>query len=115
MTDQTQAGKWTPATFVPEERRGLHRPNAVEWMLMVTGVSLCAAGTVGVVIGLALFLASFYSGFFMKPAVARGLYFGECPYCGAKMSATHYQDELGCPSCQQTVRVHDNKFETIGI
>jgi hypothetical protein len=111
MTDQTQTGKWTPAKFVPEDRKGLHKPNAIEWMLMVTGISLCAMGTVGVVIGLALFLGSFYSGFFVKPAVARGLYFGDCPYCGAKMSATHYQDELGCPSCQQTVRVHDNRFE----
>ena len=54
----------------------------------------------------------FYSAFFVKPKVARGLYFGDCPYCGAKMSATHYQEELGCPSCQKMVRVHDNKFET---
>lgn len=111
MTDQTQTGKWTQATFVLEDRKGLHKPNAIEWMLMVTGVSLCAMGTVGVVIGLALFLGSFYSGFFVKPAIARGLYFGDCPYCGAKMSATHYQHELDCPSCHRTVRVRDNRFE----
>src|SRR5882757_8753769 len=112
MAGQVSEIKSTEAKFVPEERKGLHKPNSVEWMLMVTGIAICATGTVGVVIGLALFLVSFYSGFFMKPKVARGLYFGDCPYCGAKMSATHYQEELGCPSCQQMVRVHDNKFET---
>lgn len=111
MTDQTHGQKWTPAKFVPEDRKGLHKPNSIEWMLMVTGVAICGMGGWFVAVGLAIFLATFYSAFFVKPAVARGLYFGDCPYCGAKMSATHYQEELGCPSCTQTVRVHDNKFE----
>jgi hypothetical protein len=111
MTDQTHGQKWTPAKFVAEDRRGLHKPNSIEWMLMVTGIAICGVGGWFVAVGLAIFLAAFYSAFFVKPAVARGLYFGDCPYCGAKMSATHYQEELGCPSCAQTVRVHDNKFE----
>ncbi len=110
MTDQTQGGKWTPATFVPEERKGLHKPNSLEWMFMLAGVSICGIGGWFVAIGLAIFLVTFYSAFFIKPAVARGLYFGECPYCGAKMSATHYQEDLGCPSCQQVVLVRDSKF-----
>jgi hypothetical protein len=111
MSDQTQAGKWTPATFVPEVRKGLHRPNSIEWMLMVAGVGICGIGGWFIAIGLALFLVSFYYGFFVNSAVARGLYFGDCPYCGAKMSATHYQDELGCPSCERIVRVRDSRFE----
>ena len=72
--------KSTEAKFVPEARRGLHKPNSVEWMLMVTGIAICAIGSFWIVIGLAIFLGSFYSGFFVKPQVARGLYFGNCPH-----------------------------------
>lgn len=105
--------KSTAARFEPEIRKGLHKPNSVEWMLMVTGVSLCSIGPIGIAVGAPLAFGSFYSGFFVKPKVQRGLWFGPCPYCGDPMSATHYQTELGCPSCNATVRVRDGRFETI--
>ena len=105
--------KSTEAKFVPEDRKGLHKPNSVEWMLMVTGLSICGLGSLWIAVGVAIFLASFYSGFFVKPQVNRGLYFGKCPHCGANMSATHYQDQLDCPSCRQMVRVHNGRYEAI--
>ena len=101
----------TEAKFVPEVRKGLHRPNSVEWMLMVTGVALCSIGTWGIAAGAALALGAFYSGFFVEPKVKRGLWFGNCPHCGAVMSATHYQEELGCPSCDHKVRVRNGRYE----
>ena len=110
---QVSDSKSTEAKFVPEDRKGLHKPNSVEWMLMVTGISICAIGSWAIAVGLAVFLASFYSGFFVKPQVNRGLYFGLCPHCGANMSATHYQDQLDCPSCRQMVRVHNGRYEAI--
>jgi hypothetical protein len=106
----TEIGKSTEAKFVPEVRRGLHKPNSVEWMLMVTGVSLCAVGTWGIAIGAPLALISLYSGFFVPSKVKRGLWFGSCPHCGAVMSATHYQTELGCPSCGKRVLVGDGRY-----
>jgi len=36
-----------------------------------------------------------------------------CPHCGATMSATHYQDQLDCPSCRKMVRVHNSRYEAI--
>ena len=105
--------KSTEAKFVPEDRKGLHKPNSVEWMLMVTGVAICGMGGFWIAIGVAIFLGSFYSGFFVKPQVKRGLYFGSCPHCGATMSATHYQDQLDCPSCRRMVRVHNSRYEAI--
>jgi hypothetical protein len=105
--------KSTEAKFVPEDRKGLHKPNSVEWMLMVTGIAICGIGSWAIGAGLIVFLASFYSGFFVKPQVARGLYFGLCPHCGANMSATHYQDELDCPSCRKMVRVRAGRYEAI--
>jgi len=110
MSDEMKS---TEARFVPEDRKGLHKPNAIEWMIMVAGVSICAIGGLAVPVGLIIFLGSFYSGFFVKPQVARGLYFGACPHCGAAMSATHYQEKLDCPSCRQMVRVHNNRYEAI--
>jgi hypothetical protein len=80
-------------------------------MLMVTGLAICGIGSWAVLVGLAIFFASFYSGFFIKPQVKRGLYFGSCPHCGATMSATHYQDQLDCPSCRGMVRVHNHRYE----
>jgi hypothetical protein len=59
----------------------------------------------------ALALGAFYSGFFIEPKVKRGLWFGNCPHCGAVMSATHYQEELGCPSCDRKVRVRNGRYE----
>ncbi len=103
---------WTQARFVPEDRKGLHRPNSVEWMLMVTGVSLCSIGIWGIAVGAPIALGAFYSGFFVQPAVRRGLYFGNCPHCGAVMTATHYQTELGCPSCDRRVLVSNERFGT---
>ncbi len=105
--------KSTKARFEPEIRRGLSRPNAVEWMLMVTGVSICGIGSWAIVVGVAIALTAFYFGFFAEPKVKRGLYFGNCPHCGAPMSATHYQVELGCPSCDRTVRVRDGRYEAV--
>jgi hypothetical protein len=111
MAGLTKDGKSTEARFVPEERKGLHRPNAIEWMVMITGVALCSVGDWGVYLGVPVALAGVYSGFFVAPKVKRGLYYGPCPHCGAAMSATHYQEELGCPSCHRIVRVRDGRFE----
>jgi predicted RNA-binding Zn-ribbon protein involved in translation (DUF1610 family) len=102
--------KSTDAKFVPEARKGLHKPNAIEWMVMVTGVAICSVDNWGVFVGVPVAAAAFYSGFFMPPKVKRGLYFGACPHCGASMSATHYQTELGCPSCGQMVAVKDGRY-----
>jgi hypothetical protein len=113
MTGQVGDIKSTEARFVPEDRKGLHKPNSIEWMLMVTGLAICGIGSWAVLVGLAIFFASFYSGFFIKPQVKRGLYFGSCPHCGATMSATHYQDQLDCPSCRGMVRVHNHRYEAI--
>jgi hypothetical protein len=110
MAGQANEGRWTPAEFVPENRKGLHKPNSVDWMVMVTGVALCSVGNWGIFLGAPIALAGFYSGFFLAPKVKRGLYFGACPHCGAAMSATHYQEELGCPSCQAMVQVRDGRF-----
>ncbi len=101
----------TEAKFVPEARKGLAKPSAVEWMVMVTGVGLCSVGNWGVFLGVPIAAAGFYSGFFVPPKVKRGLYFGPCPHCGAVMSAMHYQTELGCPSCGQLVRVKNARYE----
>jgi len=113
MAGQVSETKSTEAKFVPEVRKGLHKPNSVEWMLMVTGVAICGIGSWAIGVGLIIFLASFYSGFFVRPQVDRGLYFGACPHCGATMSATHYQDQLDCPSCRRMVRVHNSRYEAI--
>jgi hypothetical protein len=113
MTGQMGEAKSTPARFVPEDRKGLHKPNSIEWMAMVAGVAICGIGSWAVAVGIAVFLGAFYSGFFVKPSVKRGLYFGSCPHCGATMSATHYQDALECPSCLRTVRVHGGRYEAI--
>jgi hypothetical protein len=80
---------------------------------MITGVALCSIGPMGVIAGVPIALAGFYSGFFVKPKVQRGLYIGPCPHCAAEMSATHYQDQLPCPSCDAMVRVRDGRFETV--
>jgi hypothetical protein len=111
MAERAHDGKWTKAVFVPEIRKGLHKPNAIEWMVMVTGVALCSVGQWGVFIGAPVALAGVYLGFFMASKVERGLYLGECPHCGAAMSATHYQEELGCPSCHAVVKVRNERFE----
>ncbi|MDB5395770.1 MAG: hypothetical protein JWM91_3276 [Rhodospirillales bacterium] len=113
MAGQVSDNKSTTAKFVPEDRKGLHKPNSVEWMLMVAGISICGIGSWAVAVGLMIFLGAFYSGFFVKPQVKRGLYFGPCPHCGATMSATHYQDELDCPSCRGMVRVRNGRYEAI--
>jgi hypothetical protein len=113
MAGQVGEAKSTAARFVPEDRKGLHKPNSIEWMLMVAGLSICGIGSWAVAVGLAIFLGAFYSGFFVKPQIKRGLYFGSCPHCGAAMSATHYQDELDCPSCRRMVRVHNERYEAI--
>lgn len=115
MAGQVDEIRATDAKFVPEDRKGLHKPNSLEWILMVAGISICGIGSWAVIPGLAIFLAAFYSGFFVKPATKRGLYFGSCPHCGAAMSATHYQDELDCPSCRKMVRVRNYRFEAIGV
>jgi len=104
--------KSTEAKFVPEVRKGLHKPNSVEWMLMVTGVAICGVGGWAVAAGVAIALGAFYCAYFIEPKVKRGIFMGKCPHCGAVMSATHYQTELGCPSCDQLVRVHDGRYET---
>ena len=113
MAGQVSEAKSTEAKFVPEDRKGLHKPNSVEWMLMVTGASICAIGGWAIPVGVAILLASAYSGFFVRPQVKRGLYFGSCPHCGASMSATHYQETLDCPSCRGMVRVHNGRYEAI--
>jgi hypothetical protein len=113
MTGQAGNIKSTEAKFVPEDRKGLHKPNSIEWMVMVAGLSICGIGSWAIFIGLAIFFAAFYSGFLVKPQVKRGLYFGSCPHCGARMSATHYQDELDCPTCHAMVRVHNSRYEAI--
>ena len=113
MTGQVGDVKSTEARFVEEDRKGLHKPNSIEWMLMVTGLSICGIGSWAILIGLAIFFAAFYSGFFVKPQVKRGLYFGACPHCGTTMSATHYQDQLDCPSCRGMVRVRNQRYEAI--
>ena len=110
MTVSSDQVKSTEAKFVPEVRKGLHKPNAVEWMIMVTGVAICSVGNWGVFVGVPIAAAAFYSGFFMAPRVKRGLWFGACPHCGSLMSATHYQVELGCPSCGQIVKVKDGRY-----
>jgi hypothetical protein len=103
--------KSTPANFVPETPKGLAKPSAIEWMVMVTGVALCSVGNWGYFIGIPIALGGVYSGFFVAPKVKRGLYLGDCPHCGAAMSATHYQEELGCPSCDAMVKVKNGRFE----
>lgn len=103
--------KWTEARFVPEDRKGLHKPNSVEWMVMVTGVAICSMGGLAIPIGAAIALGTAYSGFFVQPKVKRGIYLGKCPHCGAVMSATHYQQELGCPSCNRLVKVRNGRYE----
>ncbi len=111
MAGQAKDGGWTQAEFVPEIRGGLARPTAVEWMVMITGIALCSVGDWGVYIGIPVALGGVYSGFFRAPNVRRGLYVGPCPHCGAAMSATHYQEELGCPACHAIVKVRDGRFE----
>jgi hypothetical protein len=113
MVGQASEAKSTEAKFVPEEKKGLHKPNSIEWMVMVAGISICGIGGWAVPVGLLIFLVSFYSGFFVKPQVKRGLYFGSCPHCGALMSATHYQEKLDCPSCRGMVRVRNSRYEAI--
>jgi hypothetical protein len=110
MTGQANDRKSTKAEFVPENRRGLHKPNSIEWMVMVTGVALCSVGHWGVFVGAPIALAGLYAGFFHAPKIRRGLYLGTCPHCGAAMSATHYQDQLGCPSCHAMVELRDGRF-----
>jgi len=89
MAGQVSDIKSTEAKFVPEDRKGLHKPNSVEWMLMVTGIAICGIGSWAIAVGLIVFLASFYSGFFVKPQVNRGLYFGLCPHCGGMGNGRH--------------------------
>jgi DNA-directed RNA polymerase subunit RPC12/RpoP len=102
--------KSTEATFKPEKHWGLAKLSAVELMVLVIGVALCSTGRIGMLIGIPVALGALYSGFFMAPKFKRGIYVGQCPHCGADMSAMHYQEQVDCPSCGHFVTVKDSRF-----
>ena len=103
-------GKSTEASFIPEKRWGLAKLNAVEIMALVVGVALCSLGKFGMVVGIPIALGALYSGFFVTPKFKRGIYSGNCPHCGALMSAMHYQEKVDCPSCGGWVKVENSRF-----
>jgi len=106
----TTETKSTPAPFQPSNRKWFARFNAIEILVILAGLGAWSTGTVGMIIGIPLILAALYSAFFIPPKVNRGLYIGQCPHCGADMSATHYQTQVDCPSCAGDVAVRDNRF-----
>jgi len=102
--------KSTQAAFRPEKHWGLAKLNAVELMVLVSGVALCSTGRIGTLIGIPVALGALYSGFFIAPKFQRGVYVGPCPHCGADMSAMHYQEQVDCPSCGRFANVKDSRF-----
>ncbi len=102
--------KSTPAPFQPFDRRWFKRFNAIEILAVLLGLAVCSLGAIGMILGVPLIAAALYSAVFIPPKINRGLYIGKCPHCGAEMSATHYQNQVDCPSCGQDVAVRDNRF-----
>ena len=110
MTALSAELKTTEARFQPNSRKWLCAFNAIEIGGVLAGLSLCSTGTIGAVFGAPLALLSIYSAFFIPPKINRGLYLGKCPHCGADISATHYQDQIDCPSCAGDIAVRDSRF-----
>jgi len=100
----------TQTIFQPNSRKGLARFNVIEIAVVLLGLSLWSTGTTGMIIGIPLILGALYSAVFIPPKYNRGLHLGTCPSCGAAMSATHYQNEVDCPSCGAFAKVEPGRF-----
>jgi hypothetical protein len=106
----TSEPKSTSAPFQPNTTKWLARFNAIEILGVLLGLAACSFGLIGAVFGVPLVLASIYSAYFIPPKINRGLYIGKCPHCGAEASATHYQNQIDCPSCGGDIAVRDSRF-----
>ena len=102
--------KTTEARFQPNSRKWLGAFNAIEIGGVLIGLSLASTGTIGMFVGIPLVLLSIYSAFFIPPKINRGLFLGKCPHCGADISATHYQNQIDCPSCAGDIAIRDSRF-----
>jgi len=112
MAGQVDVAKSTEAKFVPEDRKGLHKPNSIEWMLMVTGIAICASA-----------LGRSWSGWrsfsphstaaFSSDADQPWTLFRLLPALRRFDVGDHYQEKLDCPSCQGMVRIHNGRYEAI--
>ena len=103
-------GGSTEAFFEPWQVAILHKPSALEWVAMLAGVGLCSTGMIGVVIGIPLAVFGFINGFFVRPRIVRGTWFGLCPSCGVKMSISVYSPVADCPGCGKNIVRDGNRL-----
>jgi len=103
--------KTTEAFFEPWQTAFLHRPSALEWLAILGGIGLCSTGIVGIILGVPLAFYGIVNGFFVRPRVVRGTWFGLCPNCGVKMSVSIYSLVQDCPGCHKNIVREGNRFK----